>query len=196
MTLEGKKVGFAMCGSFCTFKNCFSILEELKNRGCILIPIMSFNASSVDTRFGNAAEHRERLESICGHKIIDTIVAAEPIGPKNMTDIMLVANCTGNTLAKLAMSITDTPVTMAVKSHIRNSRPVLLNIATNDALAGAAKNIFSLMNYKNYYFVPMRQDDYRLKPTSLMGDFSRIPEALSAALDNKQLQPVVFGADE
>lgn len=191
MKLEGKKVGFAMCGSFCTFSQCFRTLEELKNLGCELIPVMSANAFSIDTRFGRAEDHVKRLEEMCGREVIHTISAAEPIGPKNLTDIMLVANCTGNTLAKLAMSITDTPVTMAVKSHIRNSRPVLLNIATNDALAGSAKNIFALMNYKNYYFVPMKQDDYKAKPTSLMGDFNRIPEALEHALEYKQLQPVI-----
>lgn len=192
MNLDGKRVGFAMCGSFCTFSHCFNALETLKNCGCELIPIMSFNAYSIDTRFGIAKEHVERLEEMCGRKIIHTIEAAEPLGPKNMTDIMLVANCTGNTLAKLAMSVTDTPVTMAVKSHIRNSRPVLLNIATNDALAGSAKNIFSLMNYKNYYFVPMKQDDFKAKPTSLMGSFELIPEALENALEFRQLQPVIY----
>ncbi len=193
MTLEGKKIGVAMCGSFCTFSHCFTALENLKTLGCELIPIMSFNAYSIDTRFGSAKEHIRRLEALCKREIIHTIEGAEPIGPKKMTDIMLVINCTGNTLAKLALSITDTPVTMAVKSHIRNSRPVLLNIATNDALAGAAKNISALMNYKNYYFVPMKQDDYRLKPTSLMGDFGRIPEAVEAALEYRQLQPMIFG---
>lgn len=190
MKLEGKKVGFAMCGSFCTFSRCFETLEQLAELGCELIPIMSFNAYSIDTRFGEAKAHIKRLEELCGREVIHTIEDAEPIGPKKMADVMLVANCTGNTLAKLALSITDTPVTMAVKSHIRNSRPVLLNIATNDALAGSAKNIFALMNYKNYYFVPMVQDDFRAKPTSLMGDFNRIPEALEQALENKQAQPI------
>lgn len=186
-----RSVGFAMCGSFCTFSRCFEALDKLKSMGCDILPVMSFNAYSIDTRFGAAADHIKRLEEVCGKSVIHTIEAAEPIGPKNMTDIMLVANCTGNTLAKLAASITDTPVTMAVKSHIRNSRPVLLNIATNDALAGSAKNIFSLLNYKNYYFVPMKQDDYRKKPTSLMGDFGLIPNALENALEYKQLQPVL-----
>lgn len=191
--LKGVRVGFAMCGSFCTFAQCFDALETLLSLGCEIIPVMSFNAYDTDTRFGNAAKHRERLRSLCGREIIHTIADAEPIGPKNMTDIMLVANCTGNTLAKLAASITDTPVTMAVKSHLRGSKPVVLNIATNDALAGSAKNIFSLMNYKNYYFVPIRQDDFTKKPFSLMGDFDRIPTALVSALDRSQLQPVVTG---
>lgn len=190
MNLEGKRIGFAMCGSFCTFSRCFEALEKLLNMGCEIVPIMSFNAYTLNTRFGGATEHITRLEKMCGREIIHTIEDAEPIGPKKMTDIMLVANCTGNTLAKLAMSITDTPVTMAVKSHIRNQKPVLLNIATNDALAGSAKNIFTLMNYKNYYFVPMGQDDFRGKPTSLMSNFTLIPAAISEALEYRQLQPV------
>ncbi len=189
--LKGKRVGFAVCGSFCTFSRCFDALAGLLELGCDIIPIMSFNAWETDTRFGNASVHRRRLEDMCGREVIHTITDAEPIGPKNMTDIMLVANCTGNTLAKLAASITDTPVTMAVKSHLRGSRPVVLNIATNDALAGAAKNIFALMNYKNYYFVPIVQDDHKNKPFSLTGDFSKIPDALTAALAGKQVQPVL-----
>ncbi len=193
MELTGKRIGFAMCGSFCTFSRCFETLETLLNLGCEIIPIASFNAFQLDTRFGKAEEHMRRLERMCGRPVIHTIEDAEPIGPKNLTDIMLAANCTGNTLAKLAASITDTPVTMAVKSHIRNQKPVLLNIATNDALAGSAKNIFTLINYKNYFFVPMRQDDYKGKPTSLMGDFSRIPEALERALELKQIQPILLG---
>lgn len=190
MNLEGKRVGFAMCGSFCTFSRCFETLETLLGLGCEVVPVASFNAYTLNTRFGNAADHMARLERLCGRSVIHTIEDAEPIGPKKMTDIMLVANCTGNTLAKLANSITDTPVTMAVKSHIRNQKPVLLNIATNDALAGSAKNIFSLMNYKNYYFVPMGQDDCKGKPMSLMGDFSLIPTALSETLELRQMQPI------
>ncbi len=189
--LKGKRVGFAMCGSFCTFASCFTALERLIELGCEPVPIMSFNAYETDTRFGNAAEHAARLERLCGKKVIHTIAEAEPLGPKNMMDIMLVANCTGNTLAKLAASITDTPVTMAVKSHLRGSKPVVLNIATNDALAGSAKNIFTLINYKNYYFVPLAQDDHIKKPFSLMSDFSLIPAALVSALGHRQLQPVV-----
>ena len=189
--LKGVRVGFAMCGSFCTFAECFRALERLLELGCEVVPIMSFNAYDTDTRFGNAEDHRKRLAELCGRDIIHTIAGAEPIGPKNMTDVMLVVNCTGNTLAKLAASITDTPVTMAVKSHLRGSKPVVLNIATNDALAGSAKNIFSLMNYKNYYFVPVSQDDFIKKPFSLMGDFAKIPESLVAALGHTQLQPVL-----
>ncbi|MBO6300976.1 MAG: dipicolinate synthase subunit B [Ruminiclostridium sp.] len=188
--LNGVRVGFAMCGSFCTFSHCFDALEALIAEGCEVLPIMSFNAHDTNTRFGNAADHVTRLERLTGRSVIHTIEDAEPIGPKNMTDIMLVANCTGNTLAKLAASITDTPVTMAVKSHLRGSKPVVLNIATNDALAGSAKNIFSLMNYKNYYFVPIKQDDPKKKPFSLTGEFTRIPDALTSALRGVQLQPL------
>ncbi|MCM1334456.1 MAG: dipicolinate synthase subunit B [Bacteroides sp.] len=191
-TLSDKRIGFAMCGSFCTFSRCFEALECLIGLGYEIVPIASFNAFSLDTRFGAAAEHMRRLEALCHRPVIHTIEDAEPIGPKKMTDVMLVANCTGNTLAKLAASITDTPVTMAVKSHIRNARPVLLNIATNDALAGSAKNIFSLLNYKNYFFVPMKQDDHLGKPASLMGDFERIPEALANALEYRQTQPILY----
>lgn len=192
MELKGKRIGFAMCGSFCTFGNCFSVLEELIGKGAEIVPIMSFNAYSTDTRFGKAEDHIKRLETLTGKEVIHTIDGAEPLGPKNMTDIMLVANCTGNTLAKLAHSITDTPVTMAVKSHLRGMKPVVLCIATNDALAGAAKNIFSLINYKNYYFVPVHQDDSEKKPTSLIGDFSKVSDSLEYALDGKQLQPIIF----
>lgn len=189
--LEGKKVGFAMCGSFCTFSRCFEVLDRLIELGCDIIPIMSENAYNTDTRFGKATEHIERIKEKTGKEIIHTIVDAEPIGPKKLTDIMLIVNCTGNTMAKLSASITDSAVTMAVKSHLRNKKPVLINLATNDALSGSAKNIFSLMNYKNYYFVPVYQDDYSLKPFSLMGDFKLIPKALEEALEGRQLQPII-----
>jgi dipicolinate synthase subunit B len=189
--LKGKKVGFAMCGSFCTFKNAFEQLEKLISLGADIIPIMSFNASTLDTKFGRAKDHVQHMELLTGRPVIKTIQDAEPIGPQKLTDIMLVANCTGNTLAKLAYSITDTPVTMAVKSHLRSSRPVVLSIATNDALMGTAKNIGHLLSYKNYFFVPMQQDDMRNKPTSLVSDFERTIEALEYALIGKQLQPVI-----
>jgi len=168
-------------------------MRLLAEAGAVLIPIMSANAYSTDTRFGSAAEFREQIESVCNREIIHTIVGAEPIGPKKMADIMLVAPCTGNTLAKLANSITDGAVTMAVKSHIRNARPVVLCVATNDALSGSAKNIGTLMNTRNYFFVPLCQDDSGSKPTSIVADFSQIPQTLVAALAGKQLQPAIFG---
>ena len=191
--LQGVKIGAAICGSFCTFKDAFAAVQRLKELGAEIIPIMSFNAASLSTRFGKAEENVRILESIAGRSVINTIEDAEPIGPKKMTDIMLLPNCTGNTLAKLAMSITDSPVTMAVKSHLRGGRPVLINVATNDALAGTAKNIGALMNLKHYYFVPLRQDDCIKKPTSVVGDFGMIPQAVVSALDGKQLQPIFVG---
>ena len=190
--LEGIRVGIAVCGSFCTFKKAFEAAKRLSDLGAELIPIMSFNASALSTRFGKAEDNVKILEEIAGKPIINTIEGAEPIGPKKMTDIMLLPNCTGNTLAKLAMSVTDSPVTMAVKSHLRGGRPVVINVATNDALSGSAKNIGTLMNLKHYYFVPLKQDDYIKKPTSAIGDFDRIEEALKAAMNGIQLQPVIL----
>jgi len=191
-TLKGLRIGIAVCGSFCTFKKAFETAERLTALGAELIPIMSFNASSLSTRFGKAEDNVKIFESIAGKKIINTIEDAEPIGPKKMTDIMLLPNCTGNTLAKLAMSVTDTPVTMSVKSHLRGSRPVVINVATNDALSGSAKNIGALMNLRHYYFVPLKQDDYIKKPTSVVGDFDRIEETLIKAMNGEQIQPVFF----
>ncbi len=190
--LKNVKVGFCMTGSFCTFEKAFSAMQELRDAGCDILPIMSFNAGTTDTRFGTAQEHIRRAENICGKRVILSISDAEPIGPKKLTDIMIVAPCTGNTMAKLARSITDTPVTMAVKSHLRGGKPVLVACATNDALAGSFKNIGFLMNCRNYYFVPLGQDDPLKKPCSLVADFSLIPEAACAALDGTQLQPVLI----
>jgi dipicolinate synthase subunit B len=190
--LKNIKIGFAMTGSFCTFDRVFEQMKTLRAMGAEIIPIMSLNSSKTDTRFGLAKEHIEKTEEICKNKPILTLTDAEPIGPKKMTDIMLVAPCTGNTLAKLAYSITDSPVTMAVKSHLRNSRPVVIGISTNDALAGSLKNIGYLMNTKNYYFVPFAQDDSEKKPASLVCDFTKIPETIVSALENRQLQPVIF----
>jgi dipicolinate synthase subunit B len=189
--LEGVRIGFALCGSFCTFAEAKKTAIGLKDSGAILTPIFSFNASSINTRFGNAKTHIEEFECICGNPPILTIEQAEPIGPKSMFDIVLVAPCTGNTLAKLAIGIIDTPVTMAVKSHLRNDRPVLLASATNDALSASAKNIGTLLNYRNIFFVPISQDDPSAKPRSCIADYSRIPEAVIAALSYKQLQPII-----
>ncbi|MBR4305416.1 MAG: dipicolinate synthase subunit B [Ruminiclostridium sp.] len=189
---SGLRVGFCLTGSFCTFEKALSVMELLKNMGCSIIPIMSYNAACTDTRFGSAESHKERIEKICERGIITTITEAEPIGPKGLTDIMLVAPCTGNTMAKLALSIVDTPVCLAVKSHLRAGKPVVIAPATNDALAGAYKNIAALMNYKNYFFVPFGQDDYAKKPLSMVADFSLIPAAMEMALDGKQLQPVLL----
>ncbi len=189
--LENIRIGFAVTGSFCTFANAFEQAQILTDCGAELIPIMSYNAAGTDTRFGRAQDNIKRLEDICKRKVITTIEDAEPIGPKGMTDIMLVAPCTGNTCAKLALSITDTPVTMAVKSHLRNKKPVLLAIATNDALAGSMKNIGRLLNMKHYYFVPIYQDDCKKKPTSAICDFREIPEAVANSLKGIQPQPII-----
>ncbi|MEG2813098.1 MAG: dipicolinate synthase subunit B, partial [Oscillospiraceae bacterium] len=151
------RLGFCICGSFCTFKKNIVIMQELVNSDYDVIPIMSFNAYSLDTRFGKATDFVAEIEDICNKKVIHTIVDAEPIGPTNMTDIMVVSPCTGNTLAKLANSIVDTPVLMAVKSHLRNNLPIVIAVSTNDALSGSAKNIGVLQNTRNVYFVPMGQ---------------------------------------
>ena len=174
-------VGFALCGSYCTFASVFPIMEELSKSHTIL-PIFSQNAATTDTRFGTAKEHLARAEAICGRKPILTIPQAEPIGPKKMLDALIIAPCTGNTLSKLAHSVADTPVTMAAKSHLRNGKPVIVAISTNDALAGAAENIGKLLARKNYYFVPFGQDDPLQKPTSIVANFCQIPETLDAAM--------------
>lgn len=188
--ITDKRVGFALCGSFCTFSSAFEQIKRLAEIAEVT-PIMSFNAAGLDTRFGSAAAHRRTLTELCGREIIDTIQAAEPIGPKGLFDLLIVAPCTGNTLAKLSCGITDTPVTMAVKSHLRRGRPVLLAAATNDALSASAANIGELMNTKHIYFVPMGQDDCREKPTSVVANFSMLIPAAEAALNSRQLQPLL-----
>ncbi len=186
------RVGFAVCGSFCTFHKVIPEMERLTTLGYHVIPIMSQTAYSTDTRFGAAADFRARITEITGNDIIHTIFGAEPIGPKKLLDALVIAPATGNTLAKLANGITDTSVTLACKAHLRNDRPVLIAVSTNDALGTAAKNIGLLMNAKNMYFVPMRQDDPAAKPNSVVADFKKIPDALSAALAGKQIQPVLL----
>ena len=184
-------VGFALCGSFCTFSQVFPIMELL-TRDYSVTPIFSEASYTTDTRFGKAREHIELAEEICRTSAVHTIVQVEPIGPRKLFDILVIAPCTGNTLAKLAHSIADTPVTMAVKSHLRNGRPVLVAVSTNDALAGAAENIGRLLVRKNYYFVPFGQDDPEQKPTSLVADFKKIPPALKEALEGRQIQPILL----
>ncbi len=187
-------VGFAMCGSFCTFSKALKQMEILVKSGYDILPIMSFNAYSTDTRFGIAEDIRKKVEDICNRKIISTIKDAEPIGPKKMTDIMLIAPCTGNTVAKLSCAITDTPVTMAAKSHLRQGKPLLISIATNDALGASAQNIGKMLNTKHVYFVPFSQDDPDKKPNSLVAHFDLIPKSLEYALKGIQLQPVLAGS--
>ena len=184
-------IGFALCGSFCTFSQVFPVMEDLAKEHHV-IPIFSQCAYTTDTRFGLAQDHIARAAEICGTMPIHTIAQAEPIGPKKLLDVLVVAPCTGNTLAKLAHSIADTPVTMAVKSHLRNARPVVIAISTNDALAGAGENIGKLMARKHYYFVPFRQDSPSDKPTSIVADFHSIPSAVESALLGKQEQPLLL----
>ena len=184
-------IGFAMCGSFCTYEAAFQAMEDLAKAHTV-IPIFSFSSQRVDSRFGRAEDHLRRAEAICGRKVITTIGDAEPIGPKKLLDVLVIAPCTGNTLAKLAHSIADTPVTMAAKSHLRNGRPVVLAIASNDALAGAAENIGKLLGRRHYYFVPFGQDDPQNKPTSMIADYTKIPQALCKALEGKQVQPILL----
>lgn len=175
-------VGFAMCGSFCTFKKVIPQIEALVRLGYNVVPIMSQTAYSTDTRFGKAEDFNTEIENITGKKIIHTIESAEPIGPKKLLDALIIAPCTGNTLGKMANGITDTSVTLAAKAHLRNARPVIIAVSTNDALGASAKNIGLLMNSKNIYFVPMRQDDPENKPNSIVADFEKIPHTLEYVL--------------
>lgn len=186
------KAGFALCGSFCTFSKAIPQIEELIKSGIKVIPIMSANAYSTDTRFGKASEHIEKIEDLCGNRIIHTLTDAEPIGPKNLIDALIIEPCTGNTIAKLAAGIADTAVTLAAKSNLRNGNPVIIAVSTNDALGNAAKNIGLLMNAKNIYFVPFRQDDYEHKPTSIVADFSKTKDTFLHAVIGKQIQPVII----
>ena len=184
-----KTIGFAMCGSFCTFEKSLAQLEFLAQTYNIL-PLMSQTAYETDTRFGKAADWVARLEQAAGREVLHTLVQAEPIGPKGLVDAMVVCPCTGNTLSKIAAGITDTPVTMAVKSSLRIGIPVVLCCATNDAMAASGPNLLRLLNTKNVYLVPLRQDDPVKKPVSLVADFSLLPRTIALALEGKQLQPV------
>lgn len=186
----GLSVGYAMCGSFCTLRQSVEQLKILHSLGADITPIMSDIVYSTDTRFGKCADFISEIEDITSKKIIHTVKEAEPIGPKNLLDIIVVAPCTGNTLSKLANGITDTSVTMAVKAHLRNQKPVLLGVATNDALGASAKNIGLLFNCRHIYFVPLSQDDCQKKPNSLIADWELLPIALNAALENRQIQPL------
>lgn len=193
MKLEGKNIGFAFTGSFCTFQKTIEQLNKLSEINNINItPIMSFNSYNLDTKFGNAKDFIIQIEEITKNKIIHTIPEAEPIGPKKLFDILIIAPCSGNTISKLANDIIDTPVTMAVKSHLRNNRPVVIAISTNNALSGAAENIGKLLNRKNYYFVPCKQDNPITKPNSIVFDPTYIIKTLEYALDKEQIQPILL----
>lgn len=189
--MQKEIVGFALCGSFCTFKKVIPQMKKLVDRGYTVIPIMSPTAYSTDTRFGKASDFNKEIEEICSNKIIYTISGAEPIGPKELLDALVIAPCTGNTLGKLANGISDTSVTLATKAHLRNQRPVIIAVSTNDALGTSARNIGTLMNSKHIYFVPMRQDDHINKPNSIVADFDYIPDTVKEVLETKtQPQPM------
>lgn len=192
MDLQGINLGLCMCGSFCTFSEVLKEVTALSKKNINIYPIFSYNADSINTRFGAVEDFRDKLYDISGNNIISTIKDAEPIGPQKLLDIMLVAPCTGNTLAKLNNGITDTPVTMACKAHLRNNKPLVIALATNDALGISLKNIGGLITRKNIYFVPFSQDNPEKKPLSMIADFSKIYDTLALAIEGKQIQPIIF----
>ena len=190
--MKKERVGFAVCGSFCTHEAVLRALEKVTASYETVIPIVSENAAFTDTRFGTSDDLLERLEELTGHDVLCDIPSVEPIGPKKLLDVLVIAPATGNTLAKLAAGITDTTVTMAAKAHLRNGGPVVIAMASNDGLSAGAKNIGELLVRKNYYFVPFGQDDFRKKPCSLVADFQLLPETIEAALRGEQLQPMLL----
>ena len=192
MELNKIKIGFVLTGSFCTFSKTIPKMKELVKQGAKVIPIMSYNAYNLDTKFGKAQEFIEEIEEITGKEIIHTIQGAEPIGPKKMTDIMVIAPCSGNTMAKLAYDIIDTPAVMAAKSNLRNNRPLVIAASTNNGLSGNAENIGRLLNRKNYYFVPFKQDNPISKPRSIVFEFEYLIRTIKAALDGEQISPILL----
>ena len=192
MNLENVKIGFVLTGSFCTFNKVIPKIKELKNKKADIIPIMSYNAYNLDTKFGKAEDFIIEIENITEKKIIHTIQDAEPIGPKKLTDILIIAPCSGNTISKLANDIIDTPATMAAKSHLRNNRPIVIAASSNNALSGNAENIGKLLNRKNYYFVPFKQDNPITKPRSCVFDPEYIVKTLEYALDGIQISPILL----
>lgn len=190
--MVNKRIGFALCGSFCTLSEVIPQIKALKVLGAEITPIMSEIVYSTDTRFGTAEHFIKEVTEICGNDIIHTVAGAEPIGPKALLDLLVIAPCTGNTLGKLACGITDSAVTMAAKAHLRNERPVVLAVSSNDSLAASAKNIGALMNSRNYYFVPFSQDAPFSKFRSCVAKFELIPQTVSAAFSGTQLQPVFY----
>ncbi len=191
--MEEGRIGFAFCGSYCTYSRAMDALEEVAARWSQVIPIVSEGGTVTDTRFGEAHEWMMEMERICGRRPIASIKEAEPIGPKKLLDALVICPCTGNTLGKLANGIADTSVTMAAKSHLRNGRPVILAVSTNDGLSGSGENIGKLLNRRDFYFVPFRQDDPAGKPRSLVADFDLTVQTLASALKGEQLQPIVLG---
>lgn len=192
MELAQKNIGYALTGSFCTFRSTINQMEKLVKLGANVFPIMSYNSYNLDTKFGKAQDFIDEIENLTNKKIIHTIQGAEPIGPKKMFDILIVAPCSGNTIAKIANDITDTPVVMAVKSLCRIDRPIVIGISTNNALSGAAENIGKLLNRRNFYFVPFKQDNPITKPRSVVCDFDYIQRTLEYALDGEQIGPIIL----
>ncbi len=192
--MEQITVGFAFCGSFCTLSRAMTALEKTKARFERVVPIVSETVADTDTRFGAAHDFIREMERVCDKRVISTVKGVEPIGPKGLLDVLVICPCTGNTLGKLANGITDTAVTMAAKAHLRNGRPLVLAVSTNDGLTASAANLGVLLNRKNVYFVPFRQDDPVKKPASLVADFDRVPETVAEALAGRQIQPVLLGA--
>ena len=190
--MRNERIGFAMCGSFCTHESVLGALRELTTTYKTVIPIVSEMTLSTDTRFGTAKDLLEELRNVTGHEVLCDIPGVEPIGPKGLLDVLVIAPATGNTIAKLAAGITDTSVTMAAKAHLRNGGPVVIAMASNDGLAAGARNIGELLVRKHYYFVPFGQDNAMQKPCSLIADFSKISETVEAALRGEQLQPVLL----
>ena len=190
--MKKERVGFALCGSFCTHAAVLSVLEKMTEQYETIVPIVSDYAAFTDTRFGTSEDFLEPLEDLTGNEIRYDIKSVEPIGPLKLLDVLVIAPATGNTIAKLAAGISDTAVTMAAKAHLRNGRPVVVAVASNDGLSAGAKNIGELLNRKNYYFVPFGQDNARQKPSSLIADFNRIPETVEAALKGEQIQPILL----
>lgn len=193
--MDKVRVGFAFCGSFCTYHKAMAALEQVKARYGDVTPIVSEFSAQTDTRFGQAHDFMREMERICDRRVITTLKGAEPIGPQKLLDVLVIAPCTGNTLARLALGITDGPVTMAAKANLRNDGPVVVAISTNDGLSASARNIGELLCRKHYYFVPFRQDDPIGKPTSLVADMALIPDTIEAALQDRQLQPVLLGPE-
>lgn len=191
MNLENKNIGFALTGSFCTFSKTIQEIDKLSKK-CNIFPIMSFNSYFLDTKFGKALEIRKQIEDICNKPIINTIQKAEPIGPKKMLDVLVIAPCSGNTIAKLANDIIDTPATMACKSALRNETPIVIGVSTNNALSGAAENIGKLLNRKNYFFIPFKQDNPITKPRSMVFDITYLEKTIEEALDYKQISPIIL----
>ena len=192
MNFKNIKIGYIFTGSFCTFSKSISKMKDLIKLGADIIPIMSFNSYKLNTRFGKAEDFIKDIEIATGNNIIHTIAGAEPIGPKKLTDVMVVCPCTGNTISKLANDIIDTPATMAVKSHLRNNLPVIIAVSTNNALSSNAENIGKLLNRKNYYFVPFKQDNPIRKPRSIVADFDMLEKTIESALNNEQISPILY----